>query len=308
MTTEVLSEWIEELDSWAPHFEAFHARFAHLFARSEPRQQAAKYMRGLMAEVKRKNGWQLAEAVGDNRPDATQRLLYQARWDADQARDELQQYTIEHLGDEEGIGVVDETGFLKKGGKSVGVKRQYTGTAGKVENCQVGVFLSYAVPGGGIFLDRQLYLPREWCEDAERRAEAKVPEDVTFQSKPQQALEMLVYAWQQGVPMRWVAGDEVYGNAPYLRDGIAAHKRLYVLAVSCNTPIWLQRPPVQEPTTDTGGRRRTRVRLAEHAPPPTSVGLIRSHFGVDEEGRLMEAKIKVRPITTADLVLRLIAP
>lgn len=274
MATEMLSEWTEELDSWGADFEAFHARFAHLFARSEPRQQAAKYLRGLMSEVKRKNGWQLAEAVGDNRPDATQRLLYQAQWNADQARDELQRYSIEHLGDEEGIGVVDETGFLKKGDKSVGVKRQYTGTAGKVENCQVGVSLSYAVPGGGVFLDRRLYLPREWCQDAQRRAEAKVPEDVTFQSKPQQALEMLEYAWQQGVPMHWVAGDEVYGDAPYLRDGIAAHNRLYVLAVSCDTPIWLQRPPVEERTTDRGGGRRTRVRLAEHAPAPTTVAAV----------------------------------
>lgn len=245
------NEWTEALHGWAADFGAFHARFAHLFARSEPRQQAAKYLRALMSDVQRKNGWQLAEALGDERPDATQRLLYHAAWDGDKARDELQQYVIENLGDDEGIGIVDETGFLKKGDKSVGVKRQYTGTAGKVENSQVAVFLSYAAPGGHVFLDRRLYLPQDWCADSTRRAEAKVPADITFQSKPQQALEMLVYAWEQGVPMRWVTGDEVYGDAPYLRDGITAHGRLYVLAVSCHTPVWLEGPPVEGPTPTT---------------------------------------------------------
>jgi len=152
----------EELEAWAEDFEAFHARFAHLFARSEPREQAAKYLRGLLSPIPRKNGWQVAEAVGDMTPDRTQRLLYRAQWDADAARDELIAFVVETLGDPEGIGVVDETGFLKKGTKSVGVKRQYTSTAGKVENCQVGVFLVYVTPRGQTFLDRRLYLPREW--------------------------------------------------------------------------------------------------------------------------------------------------
>lgn len=297
MVTEDLNEWTEELGSWAADFEAFHARFAHLFARSEPREQAAKYMRGLMADVKRKNGWQLAEAVGDERPDATQRLLYHAKWEAAEARDELQQYIIENLGAEEGIGVVDETGFLKKGDKSVGVKRQYTGTAGKVENCQVGVFLSYAVSAGQVFLDRRLYLPEEWCADAERRAEAKIPEEVTFQTKPQQALEMLEHAWEQGVPMRWVTGDEVYGDAPYLRDGIAAHNRLYVLAVSCHTPVWLEPPSVEEPTRNTGGRPRTRVRLAEDAPPPLTVAAAVTAWSEGQWKRLTVAEGEKGPRT-----------
>ena len=297
MTIETPNEWTEELDRWAPDFEAFHARFSHLFARREPRQQAAKYVRGLMSDARRKNGWQLAEVVGDERPDATQRLLYHAQWDADQVCDELQQYIIENLGDDEGIGVVDETGFLKKGTKSVGVKRQYTGTAGKVENSQVGVFLSYAVRGGQVFLDRRLFLPREWCADAERRAEAKVPDDVRFQSKPQQALEMLEHAWVQGVPMRWVAGDEVYGNAPYLRASIAAHNRLYVLAVSCHTPVWRDRPPVELPTRDTGGRSPTRVRLAEDAPPSTTVAAIVGTWPETQWKRLTVAEGEKGPRT-----------
>lgn len=152
---------MEVLDAWGTDFVAFHDRFAGVFRRKEPRAQAAKYMRGLMAQVQRKNSWQVAEAVGDRIPDAMQRLLYRALWDADAARDVLQQYVTEVFGDEEGVGAVDESGFIKKGTHSAGVKRQYSGTAGKVENCQIGTFLSYATVKGHVFLDRRLYLPEE---------------------------------------------------------------------------------------------------------------------------------------------------
>ena len=155
----------DELDRWFADFEDFQARFAPFFARSEPRGAARRYVRGLLAPVQRKNCWQMAEAVGEKDPQRMQRLLYSAQWDEDGARDELQRFVVEQFGDEGGIGVVDETGFLKKGSKSVGVKRQYTGTAGKVENCQVGVFLTYSSPGGRTSLDRRLYLPQDWCED-----------------------------------------------------------------------------------------------------------------------------------------------
>lgn len=230
-----------ELKLWSEEFEAFHARFARYFVRSEPREQAAKYLRGLLSVVGRKNSWQLAEIMGDQRPDGSQRLLYQASWDEEGVGDGLIEYVVETFGSEEGIGVVDETGFLKKGSHSVGVKRQYTGTAGKVENCQIGVFLSYATPAGHTFLDRRLYLPREWCEDQERRQKAKVPEDVVFQTKPELALAMLRHAWGQGVPMRWVTGDEVYGDSRALREGIEAAGKLYVLAVSCDMLVWQSR-------------------------------------------------------------------
>jgi SRSO17 transposase len=266
----------EELNEWADDFEAFHARFAGLFVRSEPREQAVKYMRALMAPVARKNGWQIAEAIGDKTPDATQRLLYQVKWNADAARDELQPFVVETLGDEEeGIGVVDETGFLKKGTKSAGVKRQYTGTAGKTENCQIGVFLAYATPKGQTFLDRRLYLPQEWCDDAERRAEAKIPKEITFQTKPEQAIEMLQHAWEQGVPMRWITGDEVYGDSTALRDAIKGEEgHWYVLAVSSNTPAWRDRPALEPPTLHTGGRPRTKPRLADDAPSLTTVATV----------------------------------
>jgi SRSO17 transposase len=262
----------KELDEWGVDFLRFCARFADVFHRKEPRAQAAKYLRGLMASVPRKNGWQVAEAIGDRIPDATQRLLYHAQWSADAARDRLLRYTIEMFGEEDGIGVVDETGFLKKGSHSVGVKRQYTGTAGKIENCQIGTFVSYATAKGHVLLDRRLYLPEEeWCNDLERREQAKVPADVIFQTKPEQAMAMLEHAWQAGVPMRWVVGDEVYGDSPDLRDLIARHERWYVLAVKTPTPVWTARPQVVEPEPQERGRPRTKVRLAEGAPLATTV-------------------------------------
>lgn len=281
----------EELDEWADDFEAFHARFAGLFRRSEPREQAAKYMRGLMGPVARKNGWQIAEAIGDKTPDPTQRLLYKAKWDADKARDELQRFIVETLGDEDGIGVVDETGFLKKGSKSVGVKRQYTGTAGKKENCQVGVFLAYSTPKGQALLDRRLYLPQEWCEDVKRRTEAKIPEEVKFQTKPEQAVEMLEHAWEQGVPMRWVTGDEVYGDSTKVRDAIRGEEgHYYVLAVSSNTPVWRERPALKPPAQDTGGRPRTKPRLADDAPPLTTVAAVVAEWPQSQWQRLSVAE------------------
>jgi SRSO17 transposase len=261
----------EELNEWAADFLHFCSRFATVFRRKEPRAQATKYLRGLMAALARKNSWQVAEAIGDRTPDATQRLLYQAQWSADAARDRLLEFTIEVFGEEDGIGVVDETGFIKRGKHSVGVKRQYSGTAGKVENCQIGTFLSYATTKGHMFLDRRLYLPEEWCNDSERRERAKVPEDVVFQTKPEQAMAMLERAWKAGVPMRWVAGDEVYGDSTKLRDLIAGSERLYVLAVRTITPVWTERPQVVEPEAQERGRPRKKVRLAEGEPSATTV-------------------------------------
>jgi SRSO17 transposase len=256
----------EELEEWQEEFEAFHARFADLFERSESREQARKYLRGLLTEAERKNSWQVAEAVGDRIPDRMQRLLYRVPWDAEAARDRLQQFVIETFGDPEGIGVVDETGFLKKGKKSVGVARQYTGTAGKRENSQVATVLSYATKDAHVFLDRRLYLPEAWAWDQTRRREAHVPEEVGFATKPEQAVAMLEHAWEQGVPMRWVTGDEVYGDSPRLRETIQAHGRFYVLAVSANTRVWTERPEVEEPAEQTGGRPRLAPRVAKDAP------------------------------------------
>jgi len=175
------------------------------------------------------------------------------------------------VGSYHAIGVVDESGFIKRGKHSVGVKRQYSGTAGKVENCQIGTFLSYATTRGHVLLDRRLYLPEEWCNDSERRERAKVPEDVVFQTKPEQAMAMLEHAWEADLPMRWVAGDEVYGDSTKLRDLVIRYKCWYVLAARTITPAWTERPQVVEPELQERGRPRTKVRLAEGAPSATTV-------------------------------------
>jgi len=254
-----------EIDRYAAEFETFHARFAHFFVRSEPREAARQYLRGLLAPVQRKNCWQMAEATGAKDPQAMQRLLFGARWDAEAVRDELQAFVIECFGEEEGIGIVDETGFLKKGSKSVGVKRQYCGTAGKIENCQVGVFLTYRTRRGYTFLDRRLYLPKEWCQDWERRQGARVPDETSFRTKSQLAMQMLTHTWAQGVPMEWVTGDEVYGDDTHLRDLVAQVGKKYVLAVSANTPVWCAGQPVVAPCKGQTGRPRKKPRLADGA-------------------------------------------
>jgi SRSO17 transposase len=187
--------------------DALHERIAPRFFRREPRARVLAYLRGLLGAGERKNGWCLAEAAGERTPDGMQRLLGDAEWDADGVRDDLRGYVVEHLGDESATLIVDETGFLKKGAKSVGVKRQYSGTAGRIENCQIGVFLAYAGAQGRAFLDRELYLPAEWANDIERRREVGVPEGVEFATKPELARRMIERALDAGVPAAWVAGD-----------------------------------------------------------------------------------------------------
>jgi SRSO17 transposase len=224
--------------SWADGLAALHARVARRFARAEPRRRALAYLRGLLSPVERKNGWQLAEQAGEATPDGMQHLLARADWDADEVRDDLRAYVVEHLGDAQAVLVVDETGFLKKGTKSVGVQRQYSGTAGRIENCQIGVFLAYASPQGRTFLDRELYLPKEWAADRERRQEAAVPATVAFQTKPQLARAMLERVLAAGVPFTWVTGDEVYGGDRRLRLWLEERQVPHVLAVKRTEPLW----------------------------------------------------------------------
>jgi SRSO17 transposase len=226
------------VESWAEGLETVHARVAPRFARAEPRQRALAYLRGLLSPVERKNGWQLAEQAGEATPDGMQHLLARADWDAEQVRDDLRAYVVEHLGAARAVLVVDETGFLKKGTKSVGVQRQYSGTAGRVENCQIGVFLAYASRKGRTFLDRELYLPKEWAADRERRQEAAVPATVAFQTKPQLARAMLERALGAGVPFAWVTGDEIYGGDRRLRLWLEERQVPHVLAVKSTEPLW----------------------------------------------------------------------
>jgi SRSO17 transposase len=208
---------IQEVRAWAAGLEALHARIVGRFARAEPRRRVLAYLRGLLGNVTRKNGWQLAEHAGEATPDGMQRLLATADWDPDLVRGDLRAYVVEQLGDPLAVLVVDETGFLKKGSTSVGVQRQYSGTAGKVDNCQLGVFLAYASAKGRGFIDRELYLPRCWTNDPVRRRAARVPAQVGFQTKPQLARVMLARALDAGVPAGWVTADEVYGGDPALR-------------------------------------------------------------------------------------------
>jgi SRSO17 transposase len=205
---------LEEVRAWAAGLEALHARIAPRFARAEPRRRVLAYLRGLLGAVTRKNGWQLAEHAGEATPDGMQRLVSTADWDPDLVRDDLRGYVVEHLGDPGAVLVVDETGFLKKGTTSVGVQRQYSGTAGKVDNCQLGVFLAYASPRGRAFIDRELYLPRVWIQDPARCRAARVPAEVPFRTKPQLARVLLERALDAGVPAAWVTADEVYGGDP----------------------------------------------------------------------------------------------
>jgi SRSO17 transposase len=227
-----------EIAGWRAGLDALHGRIAGRFRRAEARERAKRYLAGLLDRVERKNGWQLAEHLGEPGPQGVQRLLNAAEWDADAVRDDLRAYATEHLGAPDGVLIVDETGFLKKGPKSVGVQRQYSGTAGRVENCQVGVFLGYASGRGRAFLDRELYLPEAWAADRARRAEAGVPREVEFATKPGLARRMLERAFAAGVPAAWVTGDEVYGDDGELRRWLEEAGRPYVLAVSGHHPVW----------------------------------------------------------------------
>jgi SRSO17 transposase len=218
-----------------------HARIAHRFARSEARERAGRYLAGLLGRVERKNGWQLAEAMGETGPRGVQRLLSAAAWDADGVRDDLRAYVVDHLGDAaSGVLIVDETGFLKKGTKSCGVARQDTGTAGEIVNCQVGVFLAYASAEGAAFIDRALYLPREWADDGARRAEAGVPEATRFATKIELAKRMLARAFAAAVPARWVVGDAFYGRSHGLRRWLEEQGRAYALMIPKTTAVRYQ--------------------------------------------------------------------
>jgi SRSO17 transposase len=213
------------------------ARIGGRFARVESRRRAHDLLVGLLSELPVKNCWTISEYVGDSSPDGLQNLLAKAVWDTDGVRDDLRAYVVEHLGDPDAVLVVDETGDLKKGSRTVGVQRQYSGTAGRTENCQVAVYLAYATGRGHALIDRALYLPRSWTSDPERMAEAGVPEDVEFATKPALATKLILHALDGGAHAGWVAGDEVYGADPKLRTALQARGVGHVLAVACSHPV-----------------------------------------------------------------------
>ena len=218
--------------------EIFMEVISGVFASKSGRVLAQNYILGLLGPAERKNGWQLAESLGFQTPYSLQQFLYRGCWSADELRDSLRQYAIMHMGEPDGVLVVDETGFLKQGKKSCGVKRQYSGTAGKVANCQIGVFLIYASSKGFTFLDRKLYLPEEWLQDRERCKQAGIPENIEFQTKPQQALSMLQEAYNTGAPFNWVTADSVYGDYRGIRAWLESQDKCYVLCVSGKEYVW----------------------------------------------------------------------
>src|SRR5215207_8444485 len=224
--------------AWREALGALEVRLGELFVRAEPRRQAGLYLEGLLSAAERKNGWQLAEQIGDARPWRTQRLLSHALWDQDAARDLCRDYVIEHLGAADGVLIVDETGFLKKGEHSVGVARQYSGTAGRIENAQIGVFLTYASGKGHALIDRELYLPEAWCDAPDKRAEAAIPDAVAFATKPALAGRMIGRALDAGLPCAWVLGDEIYGSDRRLRMDLERREQPFVRAIRSNEKLW----------------------------------------------------------------------
>ena len=282
---------VADVAGWAAGLDAVHERVGRHVRRPEPRRRVKAYLQGLLAPVERKNGWQVAEHAGERTPDGIQRLLATARWDANAVRDDLRAYVVEHLGDPAAVLVVDETGFLKKGTKSVGVQRQYSGTAGRIENCQIGVFLAYASRRSGgshAFLDRELYLPKEWAEDATRRREAGVPDHVAFATKPQLARRMLARVLEAGVPFGWVTGDEVYGGDRRLRLWLEEHEVPHVLAVKRTEPLWAM--------TDQGPAQVAAATLAAGVPARGPAGWRRLSVGDGAKGprRYDWARVRIR--------------
>jgi SRSO17 transposase len=257
--------------SWQRGLEELLVRVAGRFGRVEPRRHARAFVLGLLADLPRKNCWTIAEHAGDATPDGMQHLLAGAVWDHDGVRDDVRDYLLEHLADPAAVLVVDETGDLKKGASTVGVGRQYTGTAGKVDNAQVAVYLVYATGAGHGVIDRELYLPQGWTDDPARCQVAGVPDQVGFATKPELARVMLERALGAGVPAGWVTADEVYGGNPALRGWLEIHQLPFVLAVRSTEPLL---PP--------SGPPRPAARLAAHIPP---AGWLRISAGQGAKGR-----------------------
>ncbi|MEU7633736.1 IS701 family transposase [Nocardia sp. NPDC049220] len=221
----------EDLAVWVAGLDDLFGRVNGRFYRAEPRLRARAYVRGLLAPLAGKNGWTLAEAAGDSTPDGMQRLLNKAAWDADGVRDDLRAYAVEHLGDRDAVLVVGSTGFPKKGVKSAGVQRRYSSSAGRVENCQLGVFCAYTSSNGRTLIDRELYLPKSWTEDRQRCRGAAVPDEVVFATEATLAKQMLARALDAGVPARWVTAGEAYGGEYKFRSWLEQRHIGYVVAV-----------------------------------------------------------------------------
>lgn len=289
------------VSSWDGHFDSlFDDRVSAVFPRRDLRRQARGYVRGLLSSVDRKNSWQLAEHLGQEKPFGIQRLLSRASWEADELRDELIRYADDHLGKKDAVLIVDETGFLKKGRKSVGVQRQYSGTAGRIENCQIGVFLALSTSRGHALIDRELYLPESWCEDRKRCDEAGVPAEVEFATKPQLAMKMIGHALDQGIRADFVLADEVYGNDSKFRRFLESRGQAFVLAVQSNQRLWvaLEQKRVDQIAGDMPKNAWFRYSVADGSKGPRVYDFSAARFGaLTEQGQQRWLLIRRHPST-----------
>lgn len=254
-----------------PELDSFFDRYLPMFGRVENHEHARRFVQGLLAGGERRNVENIAEQVDGGEVRTLQKFIAQGVWKDDDVLAELRRDIVSRWGDEEAVLNVDETGFPKKGTKSVGVKRQYAGTLGRTDNCQVGVFVNYVTARGHVLVNRRLFLPEEWAADRKRRREAGVPENVVFRTKPELALEMVQAAVDEGVPFRWVGGDSLYGDSPTFVQGVRALGKWYVLDTSRDARVWTSQPRLHRLGSQgaRGGRPRTRVRAKQK---PQSVG------------------------------------
>src|SRR6056297_3038164 len=234
LEASMVADWSGSLVSWEAELAALKERVGRVFGRLEVRRSAGAFIDSLLVGVERKTAWLIAEEAGLAKPYRIQSLLGRGVWSADQLRDLVREYALEALGDDDGVLVVDETGFLKKGEHSVGVARQYSGTAGRIENCQIGVFVAYASRFGQALIDRRLYLPDAWAKDTARRTKTQVPDDIRFATKPEIARELIASALDAGARCRWVLADAVYGSDYRFRRMLQTRGQPYVLAVRSN--------------------------------------------------------------------------
>lgn len=283
---------LSEVQGWADEFEVLWRRAGGCFRRHDLRRRAQGYVQGLLGRVGRKNGWQLAEHLGDKTPHGIHRLLDRASWDATDVRDELIRYVRQNLlsPNEAGVLIVDETGFLKKGSKSVGVQRQYSGTAGRIENCQIGVFLALAGAKGRVLIDRELYLPQSWCDDMQRCKSAAIPPDIGFATKQQLAMKMLVRAFENGIRPRWVLGDEIYGSDSKFRRFLESRSQAYVLSASCQQRLWIdcRQKRFDEIARDVPTEAWFRISVADGSQGPRVYDWSAGRFGIPDESGLVK--------------------
>lgn len=273
-----------EFERIAASFAAFHREFASLFGRKEAQQRSEQYLRGLLVQqTDRRNAENISEAVDGATPRSLQRFLTESPWPDEPVIDQLQAYVGQLLNSSDGVFVLDETGFPKKGKKSVGVARQYCGTLGKVANCQLGVFVAYVSEQGHALVDKRLYLPREWTDDPDRYRAAGVPEAVAYQSIAELGLSMLHQARTAGHLMgRWVTADEAYGKVPTLRDTLDDDEWLYVLEVPCSQPVFAQPAKTEVPAWSGRGRQPTKLRLVDGESGPQAVEAVAASLAAED--------------------------